>query len=334
MFPAEFILNQLQTCSKYCLTEEDKKILQKGKRDFIIKKLLSKKFKKWSVDGEVMNRLTSVVDKSIKNNSPIKFAFPFGGYKLWRFDTAPEVDWSEFFAIAYFCEYISSILSAHEPGVIFQFFSDDIIIERMNNIQKNDLKNYLDSFRKLIECFKPFFPANLKIELIRIGDFYGDEFDEEINRLVSELNITEMWGDEAKREKMLKTSKLNYKFDGVEDFTELTETEKQKKLEMAVIFHEAYRKVLQKIITVYPPDKIVLSSRPSPQTIPLGSCKNSAIKFWCGYGILERDGDELVERILSYEQWKKLANTQYEQAAIPNFQLKNLQSIKIYPKQG
>ena len=64
--------------------------------DFMYKSIMSKKFRKFSVTPEYQEHIKKVINESVKDNLPIKFSFPFGGYKLWRFEETPEVDWQSF----------------------------------------------------------------------------------------------------------------------------------------------------------------------------------------------------------------------------------------------
>ncbi len=88
----EFIekrLNELKTTEKTVAHFNSEKELA----DFIFKKIMSKKFRKFAVTPEYIPGIHWAIENSIKNNLPIKFCFPFGGYKLWRLEETPEADW-------------------------------------------------------------------------------------------------------------------------------------------------------------------------------------------------------------------------------------------------
>ena len=90
MTAKEFIqkkLNDLKFTQKVMDFKSDKDLA-----DFIFKTIMSKKFRKFSVTPTYIPHIREAIDNSIKNNLPIKFIFPFGGYKLWRLKETPETD--------------------------------------------------------------------------------------------------------------------------------------------------------------------------------------------------------------------------------------------------
>ncbi|MEI7810145.1 MAG: hypothetical protein WCI41_01135 [bacterium] len=95
MTPKEFIeyrLNELKSTENKVDSLSANELL-----DFIFKTIMSKKFRKFSVTPEYVDYIKNVINESIKIDAPIKFSFPFGGYKLWRLEETPEVDWAELF---------------------------------------------------------------------------------------------------------------------------------------------------------------------------------------------------------------------------------------------
>ena len=135
MNPEEYLQKELKTCSQYTLTKQDKLSLeQQGMADFIFAKVSSKKFRKWKLPEETVTQIKQAIKINVKNNTPIKFTFPFGGYKLWSMPSAPEVDWAEFFMIAYYHQYLAPIAAVYKPGVHFRFSSDDVIVSQMDII--------------------------------------------------------------------------------------------------------------------------------------------------------------------------------------------------------
>jgi len=167
--------------------------MEMGSQSFIYTKLTSKKFRKWAVDNSSEQQAKQAIRLNVSANKPLQFRFPFGGYKLWRMPSSPEVDWAEFFAIAYYCKYLAPIASAYEPGLEFIFASDDIIIERMDNIPVADTAAYFNSFQRLLGQFRRYFPVNFKMDIVRIADLYKDkhvmerELSENIKRFTTRV---------------------------------------------------------------------------------------------------------------------------------------------------
>ena len=161
MTPQEYIKSELRHCTDYSLTDDDKAVISsKGIEAFIYAKLTSKKFRKWAVDESSERQARRAIELNVKAGKPLQFRYPFGGYKLWRMPSSPRVDWAEFFSVAYYSKYLAPIAAAYEPGIEFKFASDDIIIERMDNVPITDTDVYFDSFKKLLEQFKPYYPSN------------------------------------------------------------------------------------------------------------------------------------------------------------------------------
>lgn len=303
-----------------------------GKEGFIYNKVVSKKFRKWAVDKSSEERIRKAINISVSNNEPIRFVYPFGGYKLWRFPTAPQVDRAEFFTIAYYRDYVLPITSVYEPGIDFCFSSDDIIIERMDNVAGKDTDSYFDTFSKLLTLFKDYFPTNLKMEIKRIADLYPDrdKFEEELKANVSaQLSNWESM-DPIRKEKMLKTSIHNINFGGVENWGSLSEEQRKEKIKMGVIYHDAYGKVPRRVSFVRGENKIVVFTTVISNAVALGTTKNSITKFWTGYGILEEIGDSFLDRVLSFDQMGRIINLPHETSQIDLIPLRNFQKIDVY----
>ncbi len=330
----EYLSTKLKNCTSYEHTAEDKKLLDEfGIEEFIQKKLISKKFRKWSLTKDVEERIRDTIHLNAEGNQPIQLRFPFEGYKLWRLPTSPEVDWAEFFTIAYYCQYLAPILKAYKPGVSFVFSSDDIIIERMDNVLKKDTNAYFDSFNVLLGCFKKYFPSNMKMEIMRIADLYPDknDFEAELKERISQVTEESKSWDKAEWERLLKMSELNIKFNGVEDWASLSNEEKRNKIKMGAIYHHSYISVPRRRAYNRGEGKIVVFTTVIPNAIAIGTTKTSVAKFWTGVGVLETKENGFSDRILSPEQWEKAENDRHETIKIDLVPLKNFEQILVFP---
>lgn len=272
---ANYLKQRLENCSQYTLSPEDKKLLDKKEvEDFIFHKLTSKKFRKWSLDEDSVKAIKNAISLNIKKNKPILFAFPFGGYKLHHLPSSPIVDWAEFFMIAYYSEWIAPIAQVYKPGVIFYFSSDDVIVERMDNIPPADTKAYFESFKKLLAQFNKHNPKNMTFEIKRVGDLYTkEEFEKELAPYIKEVKKAYKNPDPVRYKKMIKTSKLNIQWKGVEDWTKLPKKEKGEIIKMGPIYHDAYGKLTRRRAFVRGENKIVTFSTPISNAIALGTTK-------------------------------------------------------------
>lgn len=327
----EYLKSRLETCCNYELTELDNKLISKeGVESFILKVITRSKYRKWSISDSVKANLLKAIKLNMEKNEPIKFTFPFGGYKLWSLKSAPEVDWAEFFTIAYYLEFLAPIAKAYEPGIILSFSSDDVIIERMDNIPKEDTDRYYNSFKKLLTYFNASFPYNFKVEIKRVADMYNpEEFEQELKvnyaRVAEQI---ESW-DMEKKEKYLESSKLNFCVNGVIDLTN-DPKEVERRINEGSIYHDSYCSMTRRRGFVRGEDKIVLFCTPINNSIPLGTTKNSITKFWTGFGILETKRDSFRDRILSPKQIESFFSTNYKKEKVDLIDLTNFSEILIH----
>lgn len=334
MKPQDYIKSELEHCAEYALTTEDQEQLDKeGIEAFIYAKLTSKKFRKWAVDESSEQQAKRAIELNVSQNKPLQFRYPFGGYKLWRMPSYPEVDWAEFFAIAYYCKYLAPVAAAYKPGIEFLFASDDLIIERMDNIPVTDTDAYFNSFKKLIGEFQKHFPTNFKMDIVRIADLYDDKevMEQELAANVAKTKqdyATTV--DEARKKKMYTTSELNICWDGAKDLTKLTEAEKRAMIEMGPVYHDAYGALSKRRAFNRGEDKIVIFTTVIPNAIAVGTTKTSVTKYWTGFGVLERNGDGFKARVLSPSQLEALEGKQYESVETNLFGLKNFKDIRVY----
>ncbi|MBD3363514.1 L-tyrosine/L-tryptophan isonitrile synthase family protein [Candidatus Dojkabacteria bacterium] len=291
---------------------------------------MNKSYRKWSVDNDAQKHIKQAIHLNFKDDKPIEFTFPFGGYKLWRLASYPEVDWAEFFTISYYSRYVSPILKVYKPGVNFTFSSDDVIIERMDNIPKEDTDAYFRSFQKLIFEFSKHYPDNMKMNITRVGDLYSQkEFENELAENVEKVKNHYINEGEERKKKMLKTSKLNIKFKGAEDWTKLSKEEQQAKIAMGPIYHDAHCSLSKRRDFVRGKNKVVLFTTPISNAIAIGTSKSSITKFWTGTGILEKRNGDYKDRILSPQQIKALEKLEKEALKIDLIPLKNFNKITI-----
>lgn len=160
----KYILSQLETLKVSSASDiELKDNLEMV--DAILKSLFSKKFRKFSIPEKNQAIIRAAVEKNVANKEPIKISWPFGGYKLWRLEEAPEVDWAELFSMIYFIRWLKPVCALYPQGVIFTFWFDEVVISQMNNIPQSDLDKYQEGFNNLLKFIGPYLPKNMKFEI-------------------------------------------------------------------------------------------------------------------------------------------------------------------------
>lgn len=329
-----YLKERLQRSTHYELTDADQQILDKeGIEAYIFKKITSKKFRKWSLDDASQKQIKNAIHLKVSQNKPLHCMFPFGGYKLWSLPTAPFVDWAEFFTIAYYCHWIAPILSVYKYGVTFTFSSDDLVVEKLDNIPKENTDAYFNSFVSLLQAFNNYFPSNFQMEIKRVADLYTqDAFEKELVGHIETMKKAYEHPDPIRHKQMLATSALNIQWKGVTDLSTISEADKQKKIAMGPIIHDAYGKLVKRRAFVRSEENIVVFTTPIPNAIAIGTTKTSVTKFWTGFGVLEQRGEAFADRILSPEQLQQVTKITREEISIDLIDLPNFQKIHVYPE--
>ena len=287
--------------------------------DFIFQTIVSKKFRKFSIDPKTKDVIRTAIDLNIKNNEPIKFVIPFGSYKLWRFEEeSPEVDWAELFVMIYYTHWLKPITDVYKPGVWFDFCGDDAILELMNNIPPEDTEIYKKGFRSLINFIQPFLPDNFKFTFSPVGERYAskEEFLADLNNRTEELKDKEL---SPLTERQIEMMKFNIKIKEGEEID----------IENNRLLHDAFMGVSKRRSYHKTPDKISVCCTPFGGTsLPVGTTKTSVVKFQTGVGVLKRKEDSLIEYIFSPSQLKS-ASFVKEEISIKGLDSKNFKSIRV-----
>lgn len=325
------LINRLQKPNIYELSEAEKKTIQfEGIETYIYNKVTSRKFRKTSVDKESEEVVKAAIHKNVVNNEPIKFTYPFGGYKIWRVSTYPNADWAEFMTLSYVLRYVAPIHNVYEPGVEIYFSSDDVIIELIDNYPRNDLDSYINSLKNLLSAFSNYFPSNLKLELKQcVPDYYSiEEYEQELDALVNNYELTP-----ERRERMDKFFKFNFQKSGKIDYT--NESKYKADLDRLMKYSDAYLQLKRRSDFVRGSDKILLFSNPITKGIDIGSTNVSKAKFWAGIGVFESEnkgGTELFyDRVMTPKQWDS-SKDEVEHLNSDLIKLPNFDTVPVFSR--
>lgn len=319
MQATQYIQAKLESIKTSDILFIDKRNLEES----IIHRILSKKFRKYAVDDEFSKHLRVVIKNAIEKNVPISFTWVFGGYKLWRLPTSPKVDWAELFSLIYFASWLAPICKAYKPGVWFDFYSDDAIVSKMNNIPKRDLGLYIESFRNLLVFMKTYAPDNFRFTLNRVIDKYDNErqFEDELSQKILELREKYLGQSLKLTKEQINMITLNVK-------TNKSQLADPKWKERVQLIHDSYAQSSKRRPYYRNEQKIMVVNTPLPCTIAVGTTKTSVVKFWVGIGVLEKRDKSFIERILSPQQIdRSIFNT--KSIAIKNLPGKNFETINI-----
>ncbi len=332
----KYLKNRIENCSKYELTKEDQKILDKeGIEEYIFRKLMSKKFKKWAVSEVSQQQVRDTIHRCVVDNKPLRFTQRFGGNKLYRLPSSPEPDWSEFFTITYYAQYMARIAAIHKPGVEFDFSSGDIVVNIANNLPKKDTDLYFNSFENILNTIRPYFVNNFDMKISSKAAMFNNvqEFMDEKDKLIEQAR--KEFKDDSQLEKdKLEDAEKNIQWKGEEDWSELKVEERNNKIRRAAeIIQIMYRipRVKEYLLTPYSIAVFATLMNPPFPSVTIGSTKYSTAKFWFGIGVMAKNKDGFAEYVVTPKQWEQIKDQEHEIIKMDLILLKNFKQILVYP---
>jgi len=322
----EYILSQLESL-KASLPLEIQPQMDAEIAEAVLKALMSKKFRKFSIPKHSQEIIRTAIEKNVANKEPIKISWPFGGYKLWRLEEAPESDWAELFTIMYIVRWLGPVCALYPKGIEFTFWVDEVVISQMNNIPQADLDAYQKSFAELLDFIKPWLPPNLRFEVfLERSQYESDEaFKVGLAAEMDTLAQVRAANPQALSEAARHSIEMNVNVTPEQEKDPLWR-------EKVDVIHCAYYNLQEKQTRVRPSytaeNIVAFSTFFEPNVIPIGTTKTSVAKFWVGVGALQRRGETFIETILSPSQVKK-TNTAWESVKLDGLNGKNFNSIRI-----
>ncbi len=288
--------------------------------------LTSKKFRKYSATPELSADIKEAIRLNVAKDEPIKLVYPHGVYKLWRLKEAPEADWAELFAFMHYTAWLKKICAIYKPGVWFDFYADDLLVPKINNIPIEDVRAYQSSYQDILDFLKSYQPANLKMTITTVGSQFETEeaFYAQLEKDTDRLANTLPHGLPKLDDKRVATIELN---------SHATQEQKQDPLwrEKIALVHDAYL-TYTKAETNYHfhPEKIRVftSQLTSKNYLAVGTTKESIAKFWVGVGALKRVDDSYRQLVLTPSQLSK-AKFDWENMNFPKLTGKNFSKIRV-----
>lgn len=274
--------------------------------DALYRLIVRKKFRRWALPADAEERIRRALFICLSDERPLNFVFEFGGYKLWRLPSAPYPDLAERFMLRHYADYLRPVAELYPPGVHMYFASDDVVVERMNNIRADAMEKYAAGFCALLEETRSERPENMLFSYVRLGELYESrgELETELARTYAVNRVRfDTWSPE-KKERMLKRAALNFCISGplaAADLSGISEADYQERLIRGAVFHDAFEDCRKRRAFVLGEDRILLFCTPIPEAVAIGTTRASVTKFWTGVGIRE-DG---LEKVLPPSQWEK-----------------------------
>lgn len=275
--------------------------------EVLVAQIVSKRFRKWRVRPKARRRIEALVEGAVAEGAPIRFTVNFGGYKHWSVDDFPQAAWSELFMLCYHLEYLRPIADRHPPGVELAFLSNDVVIERANNVEHAHQERYLETLQALFDAFARLVPANMALRLVRIvPDLYPpaerDVFEADLKAACAqtEAKLAEM-SPEAIAKRLAKSA-FNIWWPGKEPWDRLDDAERTARARHGLILADSIGKVARRRQFDPLGQTVRLFCAPFSNNVAIGTTRASVTKFWTGSGVLERRADRVVPRVLSPRQ--------------------------------
>ncbi len=211
----------------------------------------------------------------------------------------------------------------YEPGVWFDFFSDDVIVAMMNNVSPDDAKAYQESFKKLLEFIKPYQPSNLNMTLNRVGDQYDsyEDFEKDLDEQIRAKEASLEGGLPVLDDAAIATLDLNVRA------TPEQEADPQWH-EKVQLIHDGYAQVSGRRPYYRQPDKLNILTSPSNGMLSVGTTKDSIMKFWIGAGVLKQKDDSFRQIVMSPNQLKQ-ATFDMEDVHLSGLDSKNFKQVRV-----
>jgi hypothetical protein len=260
----------------------------------VVRRLLSKRFRKSPLDTAVAERVHRAVASSLREQRPLRLLVPFGGYKSTRSPEHPRAGWAELFSALGTCELVAPIAAFHPPGVVVDYSSDEWIVPRLTGLRKPALEEYRRGFDRVLGFVGAREPANVALRQTFSRDAYDVErVAEEVEALGRSLEaswLADLPPDERRR--LLARAARNR----VEASPETNAVQR------AACQHQAYLVLDERWRTAdfHEPCTIPVALRRGiPGWLHLGSNRRSDTQFWIGWGLVDTTGRRPVDRILS-----------------------------------
>jgi hypothetical protein len=308
----------LSAAGDYQLTPKEEKIVARDKAEFIMDKLMRKKFRR-RVGDDVRKTIAEKVAACLQSGEPIHLVIPFGSYKHFWNSSHPEPDWAEVTHFLWMTEYVSPILAVHEAGVVLEYVSEDLILPLMNNYPESALETYAAKFRELIEWYRKYIPDNLQIDFWRVGDKYDAQaIINKVEALLPERRAVFAKLSAEAQEQELHRSTRSVLWQGKDDLTNLSDEQKRQRtvdsrlIELAYYDIEASPEFLGEYFWQGSRICICFSFGLSPDNdefgdLTIATSLGSIVDFWIGRGVLKQHDGKFYGSIISKNQYENSA---------------------------
>lgn len=283
-------------------------------KEVICKQLFLKKYRKYKIDDKVIEQTKEQINYIIDNKLPFIFTPAFGGYKHHWTKSYPYTDWAEIFNLSFLLEYLKPIIEYYRYGVTIEYESEEIIIERINNMPQGDINKYTNCWYKILDYYNSILPENVKIKYTLAKETYSKDtlYKEMDKRYNNFLEIFDSY-DKEDQQYILSKASTNIMWNGKLNLENLSEKERTDFIKESRILDEVFLDADFELRHdfFFQDNRILLCFSfglwpEGAEAIHIGSCASSMVDFWAGIGILEIREDRIIPRIISKSQFDKI----------------------------
>ena len=341
--PVEEYLAKLFEIQPFVPDPKQKRQIENDLSRFIVDQLSRKKFRRRRLSPQTKQAISQKVEKSIQQNIPIHLVVPFGGYKHFWNKSHPNPDWAELFNFKYLTDYVQAILNTYNPGVIIEYISEDLILNKMDNYPPESLEEYSKNFTELIQWYNQKTPQNLSFEFFRVKDKCNSEdLIKKVESMLPERRKSFEKLTQEQKDQELHRSQRALMIHGDKDLSKLNQDELEQRIidsrliELAYYYAESQPEFLGEYLweknhicvcfsfgTTHDNDEF--------QDLTLGSTYGSLVDHWIGRGILVETKKGIRPRIVSKKQYQEFQDKLlvYEVSNRPDHQ--NFEKIELLP---
>jgi len=223
----------------------------------------------------------------------------------------------------YYATWVKPILSFYKPGVVFDFYVDDLIMERISKYRRDEILSYQYSFQKVMDFIMSYCSENLRYKITTVSSRFSDE-----NDFWNKLNIAVGKWEKPEKIRLNESSiamiDLNYRSSPNEELDVFWREEIMRihDAHSAMEDRLKYREEISKILAM------PYHFRGSDTRLFVGSTKDSIVKYWIGVGALRMKGEGFIPIVLSPNQLAK-AKFSIQDVEIKGLDAKNFRKIRV-----
>ena len=318
------------------------KLNENNLEEDLLTKLCAKKWCHISQTDAAREYTRQKIKTILEKNLPFIFSFCFGGYKHWWSEACPAPDWAELYNLKYLYEYLAPITAIWNKGVTLEYESEEVGIEKMNNVPNSYQEEYTRIFKNLMNYVKNKVKLPLNFNFVLASELYDKEL---LFKMMDEYIpiVEKRFNNLTPKEKVIriKRAESNILWNGAKNLTTLSDEAKSQFAKDSRIKNEAFLDMDYELrgSTYFEKENLI----PLVGTFGLGaggeswlhlsSNSSSFVDFWSGIGILEVRDDKIIEKIISRSQFDaikdKLIKVKVDCPELSNIH-KNFQWIYVF----